>query len=1148
MAPMSLTRRPGSPSWVLGTLSLVFLASMITTSLPLPARAAPSGGTFPGASLVVAHAPSPAGAGPGWSQALSVPRNWTNITTTSGVGPSARMWTGMTYDAADGYLLLFGGYAPLTNNAYGDTWGFFAGHWHLLSNTGPSPREAAAVIYDALDRYVVLFGGAFNYAGKTFFYNDTWVWSHGSWTNISASQTVSPPPRRTPGVAYDPLEGRVIMFGGRGSLTSFLGDTWAFTRGLWSLVNASTPLLGSRAGPGFDYDASLGGILLFGGQSGGAAQNDTWLFRGQTWMQLSPSRAPSIRGNSMDAYDPGDGVSLLFGGNANNLDHSDLWAFGGGEWTNLTSQLALPLPGPRDTGSIAFDPVNGTVLLFGGEWQHSPGNILEYSDTWTLGGGPLRAGALSDPYRVDAGQQPTTSVASEIGGTPPFNYTWNPGDGTGTEYGQAPTHIYATPGTFHENLTVTDAVGAVSWAPATAMVVGGPLVVPTPWISPTPAEVGVPLTLQVNVSGGYGPASLQWSGLPVGCVSRNATVLSCVPSAAGNSTLVVAAQDIDLNLRSSSTRLSVFPALGAGAVGVAPFAPAVGQVVAFTVSGASGAPPYAVRWTFDDGGRGSGSPYYRSFPTSGTFSTHVFVNDSAGASVGVSRAITVLPPLAGAPTVARDPSDSGVPETLFLSPSGGTDVYTVSWRGLPSGCLTANLTILSCTPTASGTYTVRAWVNDTGGTSTLTSALIWSVAPRLSVTAHASTSTGPAPLSVQFTAGYQGGVGPVATAWYLGDGSSNTQENLTHTYLVAGSFLPTFWANDSGGGSVFQSLPLQILGPLSVSVTLSATSVLVGTSVTVTASPSGGGSVSSVAAWTLNGAPYSATGLSFSYTPSGAGDDVFSVQVRDSYGELASGSTTLHVSSPSPGPGERTAGLTGLSLVLLVAGVAGAAVALLVLVSSLRRRRTSKDQGPFSRKTTPLGSGDGGPRSLPPWPMNPVTLIESSHSEDIWKMASTSGVDRAKMLILTPSPSAALMAQYGLSGSSVYQLSRMEGESNVSPGDVDRIGNLIETHMQKGNGRTVLFEGIERVVDQASIRSTRRLLEYVQEVSTSTRGAVLIALNPTILSLAERRQLEGQGTVLRVDGGDSGGEGRSDREPSPSPGRAADLPEGRSGK
>ena len=77
------------------------------------------------------------GAAPSGESALaSNTPSWTNITNS---GPS-REGGAVSYDAADGYVIFFGG-LDATNKFLGDTWKFSGGIWtNITTSSGPSPR------------------------------------------------------------------------------------------------------------------------------------------------------------------------------------------------------------------------------------------------------------------------------------------------------------------------------------------------------------------------------------------------------------------------------------------------------------------------------------------------------------------------------------------------------------------------------------------------------------------------------------------------------------------------------------------------------------------------------------------------------------------------------------------------------------------------------------------------------------------------------------------------------------------------------------------------------------------------------------------------------------------------------------------------
>jgi hypothetical protein len=154
--------------------------------------------------------------------------------------------------------------------------------------------------------------------------------------------------------------------------------------------------------------------------------------------------------------------------------------------------------------------------------------------------------------------------------------------------------------------------------------------------------------------------------------------------------------------------------------------------------------------------------------------------------------------------------------------------------------------------------------------------------------------------------------------------------------------------------------------------------------------------------------------------------------------------------------------------------------------------------------------------ALPSWPMTPLTTVETVDVNLFWEIVGKSGVEREKLLLLCVEAPGTLGASHGLSGASFKRLANIEGEDNLNPGDVDRIAVVIEDHLQRGPGRSVAIRGIERVVDRAGLKNTARLLQVACEVAESTRGAIIVCLDPSRLTMEERRRLEEDAQVLRI--------------------------------
>ena len=74
------------------------------------------------------------------------------------VGPSARIFPAMTFDASRQRAVLFGG--ELAGGAMtADTWSWDGADWTQVSDMGPSPRGGGAMAFDAARERVVLLGG-----------------------------------------------------------------------------------------------------------------------------------------------------------------------------------------------------------------------------------------------------------------------------------------------------------------------------------------------------------------------------------------------------------------------------------------------------------------------------------------------------------------------------------------------------------------------------------------------------------------------------------------------------------------------------------------------------------------------------------------------------------------------------------------------------------------------------------------------------------------------------------------------------------------------------------------------------------------------------------------------------------------------------
>lgn len=302
-------------------------------------------------------------------------QTWTNRSSTS--GPSGIYYEMMAYDAADGYVVMFGG---ITHSGWSNqTWKYVGGTWTLLHPTHHPPVRAQGMMaYDSRDHYVVLYGG---WGPGGVDYNDTWTFSAGQWTDVT-NTSGSMPYLQEGGMSYDPHLGRVVFFGGWedpggcGCVNWPSDATWGFSGGSWTQLYPNHRARGTASlapeGTSIVYDAKDGYLLKFGGWDSSTTGATTWNYTRGHWTEMNPSRSPSWRIDECLVFDSKVGQVIMFGGTSQTTGGSlnDTWKFVGGTWTQLHPTSSPPYG--FATGA-AYDAADGYILLFEGNW------------TWTYG-------------------------------------------------------------------------------------------------------------------------------------------------------------------------------------------------------------------------------------------------------------------------------------------------------------------------------------------------------------------------------------------------------------------------------------------------------------------------------------------------------------------------------------------------------------------------------------------------------------------------------------------------------------------------------------------------------------------------------------------------------------------------------------------
>lgn len=426
-APVSVT---------LGGSSVLNLLVNSTSSLSFTVPAGPAG--F--AEIVVT--------GSTGSSSSAVPLGFTRLSETwrtissSGATPAGRSFGKMLYDPNRQRMLLFGGESfnstTFETIFFGDVWALdlssptmTAASWIPLSpNVGTSGIGSfaeMAVVYDSTrDRFLLTQGydncppfpdpciniGATVYALS---FSSNSVNDSGTWTRLTDIGVDFPADRLTPGSAYDPINNRLVLFGGFDPI-SFTGsngagefsDTWAFnlvdnTSGFWEELTATTgtvpvggadPASAALTNPSLIFDAVQGRLVMFGGFEdidpafgvGENVINRTYQFSATpttgpwSFFPLGSGTLPPPSNGQSGFFDPVNERMIVHGGFAgfgqDPLDET--WALdlsrSNGSW------VLLSIGPDRENHMIAYDALFGRAVLFGGS-SVTAGDIAE---TWVF--------------------------------------------------------------------------------------------------------------------------------------------------------------------------------------------------------------------------------------------------------------------------------------------------------------------------------------------------------------------------------------------------------------------------------------------------------------------------------------------------------------------------------------------------------------------------------------------------------------------------------------------------------------------------------------------------------------------------------------------------------------------------------------------
>ncbi|MGA8664718.1 MAG: kelch repeat-containing protein [Thermoplasmata archaeon] len=795
--------------------------------------------------------------------------NWTEVAPPTHQPPPT-YGSSMAFDAVDGYVVFFSGYAG-SLGYLNQTWTYRSGVWTpLYESTAPSPRIWASMAWDPVSSALLLFGG--NSYGTL--KNDTWQFEGGHWTEVCAGDTtpcafgVFPPtPREGAGLAYEHNSQGMILFGGTAGGSVYRNDTWAWFDGYWG--NYTTFERGfphqpsPRAYAGFVDDVRDGEDVLFAGSNGTGALDDTWvltdLYSG--WKQVGScggpgqpacsGSTPSARSSFSMVYDSIDQVVLVTGGTngayGGNLE-GGTYGFQGGNWSQCQSYTCnyyfglAPLPLFPNS---AYDPLDGYTILRGGLIANGLSSYFDMYE-WLFGPFLTSFGPTASPQTIDLGQSVTFNAGASGGGTGTYSFEWN-----GLPEGCAPPSAQATtfscvvdrPGfTFYGS----SVVGYDFYAAPSLIVIdsnGFPEITSgqLTWLevardtlatfngSTATAEVGQTVSYTLTATNGWGPYEFALQGAPPGCSIAGSTLYqqrySCLLTSADLGVWSVSGSVTDsasYQALSAPDTLTVDPAASSSGITVNAVALDTGQSFSAAVTPSGGVGPYSFVWTGVPSACLADAALVSCVvpgTEAGTYDPSVVVRDADGgtASVTYLGSVVVSSPPTAEVTATPSILDTGQTLTLSVALAGGApgaDTYV--WSGLPTGCATTDTSSVTCHPSSQGPALVSVVVTDAnGGTASSTASLTvnGALVAGLSDQVVASTSPG----VVTFFASASGGTPPLSYSWSL--------NGVVQTAAVGSIFSPSGWGagtysvtvtvSDAAGASV---------SPSTLSVTISGAS------------------------------------------------------------------------------------------------------------------------------------------------------------------------------------------------------------------------------------------------------------------------------------------------------------------------------------
>lgn len=244
---------------------------------------------------------------------------WKDVSLSPKDSPDVRVNSAMAYDPHRGVMVLYGGYGKTGYKC--DTWEWDGQKWAgKCPPKCPGARAGHFMYFDPIRGHVVLYGGY----DKDKNFNDTWEWDGETWTEIEINR--AGPTSSDFSLAYNQNDN--YLFGLANGIPNV---SWTFKAGMWTHFTP-TNQPDTREGWRMAFDPLQNRFVLFGGKNRNLYFNDTWFSDGTNWQPYTDSLfTPSLRSNSVIWYDETRQHVMLFGGGYETHIYNDTWELAPGE-------------------------------------------------------------------------------------------------------------------------------------------------------------------------------------------------------------------------------------------------------------------------------------------------------------------------------------------------------------------------------------------------------------------------------------------------------------------------------------------------------------------------------------------------------------------------------------------------------------------------------------------------------------------------------------------------------------------------------------------------------------------------------------------------------------------------------------------------